>query len=287
MLTGLAHAPLADARACAFAHHVARAAIHSLYDELMLAPKPGLVCPADNGSHADMSAAMLGRSLFSLRRYFRAVTLAGVQDQPFAVLRRLGIAAEARMLAVTDGVNTHRGAIFNLGLLAAARGYLYGKGERATAHSLAGAIRTRWSPAICEMRPASPSHGLAVAARYGVGGARLEAVRGYPSIVGLALPALREALRAGLPRRHALVQTLFVLIANLEDTNLLYRAGTNGLQFAQGTARAFLADGGTMRQDWEQRAQAARNAFVARRLSPGGAADLLAATLFVHATTAS
>lgn len=285
MLTDLARATVADVPVRAFAHNLARAAIHSLYDELMLRPKPGLVCPGDSGSHTDMSAATLLRSLFSLRHYFFAVTLAGVQDQPFAELQRLGIAAEAHMLAATKDVNTHRGAIFNLGLLAAAGGYLYGQGERISAVSLGGVIRARWSAAIFEMQPVAPSHGLAVAARYGAGGARLEAARGYPSIVGLALPALREALHMGRPRRNALVQTLFVLIANLEDTNLLYRGGLDGLRFAQATAQAFLADGGTARHDWEQSAQAARDAFVARRLSPGGAADLLAATLFVHATT--
>lgn len=285
MLSEITHLTAPPASARVFADGIARAAIRGLYDELVLTPKPGLVCPSDNGSHPDMSAATLMRSLFTLRHYLHAVTLAGLQNQPFAELQRLGIAAEARMLTATQGVNTHRGAIFNLGLLAAASGYLYGKQERVTARSLAGVIRTRWSRAICGMRPVAPSHGLAVTARYGVGGARLEAARGYPSIFTLALPALREALGAGLARRNALVQTLFVLIAHLEDTNLLYRGGIEGLRFAQATAQAFLAEGGTARHDWERRAQAARDAFVARRLSPGGAADLLAATLFVDAIT--
>lgn len=275
--------PPASARA--FADRIARAAIRSLYDELGLTPKPGLVCPSDNGSHTDMSATTLLRSLFTLRHYFHAVTLAGLQDQPFAELQRLGIVAETRMLAATKGVNTHRGAIFNLGLFAAASGYLWGQRERITTLSLAGTIRARWSRAICEMRPVAPSHGLTVAARYGVGGARLEAARGYPSIFNVALPTLREALGNGLPRRNALVQTLFVLIANLEDTNLLYRGGIEGLRFARATAQTFLTEGGTARHDWERSAQAARDAFVARRLSPGGAADLLAATLFVDTTT--
>jgi triphosphoribosyl-dephospho-CoA synthase len=281
-ITRLAPPPVS---ARAYADAIARAAIRCLYDELALTPKPGLVCPSDNGSHADMSAATLLRSLFTLRRYFHAVTLAGLQDRPFAELQRLGIAAEARMLTATKGVNTHRGAIFNLGLLAAASGYLHRRRECVTALSLARVIRTRWSHAICEMRPVAPSHGLTVAARYGVGGARLEAARGYPTIFNVALPALREALGTGLPRRNALVQTLFVLIANLEDTNLLYRGGIDGLRFAQATAQTFLAEGGTARSEWEARARAARDAFVARRLSPGGAADLLAATLFVDTIT--
>lgn len=285
MLSDLIHVDLPRARASAFARGIARAAIRSLYHELMLTPKPGLVCPGDNGSHSDMAAPTLLRSLFSLRHYFRAVTLAGLQDQPFAELQRLGIAAEAHMVAATQGVNTHRGAIFNLGLLAAASGYLQGRGKPITPHALGRVVRSRWSGPIRHMQPVAPSHGLAVAARYGAGGARLEAARGYPSIFDLALPTLRGALRAGLPRRNARVQTLFVLMAHLEDTNLLHRGGIAGLRFAQATARTFLAAGGTACADWEASARAARDAFVARRLSPGGAADLLAATLLVDAVT--
>jgi triphosphoribosyl-dephospho-CoA synthase len=119
----------------------------------MLTPKPGLVCPGDNGSHPDMSAALLWRSLFSLRHYFRAIALAGYQRTPFSELQQLGIAAELRMLRATGGVNAHRGAIFNLGLLAAAAGRSVGRPALARAmvaraarpHSL-GLSRLRHAP---------------------------------------------------------------------------------------------------------------------------------------------
>jgi triphosphoribosyl-dephospho-CoA synthase len=264
---------------------VARVALESLHVELLLAPKPGLVSPGDNGSHPDMTAATLMRSLFALRHYFTAVASAGWRGAPFSELQHLGIEAEARMLRATDGVNTHRGAIFNLGLLAAAHTRSVAANQPLSAGGLGDAVRIAWRTAICAAQPARPSHGLLVATRHGAGGARLEATLGYPSIVELALPALRDCLRRGCDQRRTLLQTLFVLIAHLEDTNLLYRGGTSGLRFARNAAGDFLAAGGVFAGDWEARAAAVRDAFVARNLSPGGAADLLAATWFVHRVT--
>ena len=74
-------------------------------------------------------------------------------------------------------------------------------------------------------------------------------------------------------------------MAALEDTNLLHRAGADGLQYARTSAISFLAEGGVFAANWLQRARDIHHAFVARRLSPGGSADLLAATLFITAVT--
>ena len=101
---------------------IGRAATLALHDELALSPKPGLVTLVDNGSHHDMDAHTFMRSLFALRGYFVRIAEAGHAGAAFADLERCGIAAEARMLAATRGINTHRGAIFMLGLLCAAAG---------------------------------------------------------------------------------------------------------------------------------------------------------------------
>lgn len=94
-----------------------RLAVASLHAELALAPKPGLVTPFDSGSHHDMDAGTFLRSLFALRHYFTAVAYLGATGADFDALRRCGIAAEIAMLRATAGVNTHRGAVFSLGLL--------------------------------------------------------------------------------------------------------------------------------------------------------------------------
>jgi triphosphoribosyl-dephospho-CoA synthase len=81
-----------------FCRQLARLALRSLYQELTLYPKPGLVSLIDNGSHDDMDASTFMRSLFSLRHYFLQIAAAGMNGAAFEELKQLGIAAETRML---------------------------------------------------------------------------------------------------------------------------------------------------------------------------------------------
>jgi triphosphoribosyl-dephospho-CoA synthase len=277
------------ARTATQADATGRLAVRSLYREVALHPKPGLVSPFDSGSHDDMDMTTFFRSLFALRGYFRDIARAGALAPPLPVLQALGISAEGAMLAATGGVNTHRGAIFNLGLLCAAAGLLHARGETPHASALSRCVADTWGRDILASRPADAtahgrSHGLVVARRHGTAGAREQAAAGFPDVIDAALPAYRDVLASGVddaPRRAAL-QALFVLIARLDDSNLLWRGGRIGLDYAQGCARTFLAAGGVLAADWEEHAAHAHRCFVARRLSPGGAADLLAVTLLMH-----
>lgn len=261
---------------------IGRIALRALHAELVCAPKPGLVTPLDCGSHHDMDAETFMRSLFSLRHYFSTIACAGMHGAPFDELRRLGIAAEKRMLRATGGINTHRGAIFTLGLITAAAGWLHARGIECGASKLGETVRQNWAAELLEVIPRTASHGLDAAWRYGAGGARAEAVLGFPTVREVGLPALRDALGAGCDRNRALSHALFSLIAVLEDTNLLYRSKRGGLGFAQEAAAHFLARGSVYRPDWREEALRIHQQFVARNLSPGGSADLLAATLLVH-----
>jgi triphosphoribosyl-dephospho-CoA synthase len=263
---------------------IGRCAVQSLHQELATYPKPGLVSPVDSGSHQDMDASIFFRSLFSLRRYFREISLAGMQDSSFATLKQLGITAEDRMLKATQGVNTHRGAIFNLGLLAAAAGHLQGTDLSLQKDALGVVISVRWGDAIKQhgRSLSKTSHGGLVAVHYGVGGALREASSGFPHVFKVGLPALQKSLARGADQNSAAVQCLFSLMKDLADTNLLYRGGDSGLTFAQESARSFLADGGVHRPGWYKQANVIHREFVNRNLSPGGSADLLAATLFVN-----
>ena len=261
---------------------IARAAVRALHQELRLHPKPGLVSLQDNGAHADMTPALFFRSLFSLRRYFAAIAAAGRAGADFKTLQALGLAAEARMLRATGGVNTHRGAIFNLGLLAAAAGAC----PAADAETLCHTVGARWGEAILHQAtdlPAHASHGAWAASRHGIRGARWQAAQGFPALRQQGLPAYRAALRdTGEPHRAALA-AFFALMAHLDDSNLVWRGGLAGLHFAQAEAAAFLAQGGVLQGDWQAQAEGIHQRMVARRLSPGGSADLLAALLLLVA----
>ena len=283
------------------AAQVARLAVRSLYAELALYPKPGLVSLRDNGSHTDMTAETFLRSLFSLRHYFREMALAGMAGADFQTLKQGGIRAEQRMLRATKGINTHRGAIFCLGLLCAALSACLGQMSqtptisaqhisadqvRATLLGMWGEELVAHSAVALQDATAAPehalSHGLQVAQQYAISGAREEAARAYPSVFALALPHLSQRIAAGASTTAAQIDTLFLLMAHMHDTNVYYRGGAAAATFTRQTAQDFLSAGGTLQHDWFARAEACHHAFVQQRLSPGGAADLFAATWMMH-----
>jgi triphosphoribosyl-dephospho-CoA synthase len=149
---------------------IADQAVLALLQELAVWPKPGLVSYADSGSHADMDAAMLQASAEALRPFLAELARAGQDGSDMAGLRAIGLRAEAAMLAVTGGVNTHRGAIFGLGLLCAAAGTV---AEIATDGAAVAPVRLgqvvvrRWAADIGRGPIPLFSHGAAALRRCG------------------------------------------------------------------------------------------------------------------------
>jgi len=270
------------------AAHVARTAVAALVGELETWPKPGLVSHVDSGSHTDMTAATFRTSAAAIGPYFAELVIAGAAGAPMDGLRAIGVAAEQAMLAATDGVNTHRGAIFGLGLLCAAAGAACGDAGCDAPDwrpgALCGTVRTRWGRSIVRGPIPLRSHGADALRQYGAGGARAQAAAGFPHAYDIGLPALRlgRTLAPGDPEA-ARIQAFFALLASTEDTNLLHRGGADGLHYAQTAAAGFLASGGIAQPDWRKAATKIHHAFIDRRLSPGGCADLLAITLFLDA----
>lgn len=273
----------ADAIAQATPQSVGRAATLALVDELALSPKPGLVTLSDNGSHADMDARTFMRSLFALRGYFPRITTLGQDGADFAVLECCGIGAEASMLAATGGINTHRGAIFQLGLLCAAAGALLQTGEPLRPPAVRDMLRRCWGAALVARAARPPAmRGGIVARQLGLRGASHEAAAGFPVLFDTAVPAMAAARARGLPPSLARLDVLFHVMAVLDDSNLAMRGGLAGLRYAQAAAREFIAAGGAARPGALDAAAEIGRAFVARRLSPGGAADTLAAACWVQ-----
>lgn len=270
-----------------FCAQIGRLAVRSLYAELALYPKPGLVSLVDNGSHEDMTAATFMRSLFALRHYFIAITEAGMADAPFSTLQRLGMVAEARMLTATGGINTHRGAIFCLGMLCATIGYCRAHHIALSAQAIRATLLLQWGAALAAHTHAgsSLSHGLQAAAQYAASGAREEAALGLPSVFEVALPALKRTLDAGRSLHCAQIDAFFSLMAHVSDTNVYHRGGAAGAAAVKHLAQNFLARGGSADPSWKTVALGCHQALVRQRLSPGGAADLLAASCLVHMVT--
>ncbi|TXN23108.1 triphosphoribosyl-dephospho-CoA synthase MdcB [Methylobacterium sp. WL9] len=263
---------------------IARLAVDALRLELDTYPKPGLVSRVDSGSHADMDASTFEASAAALEPYFEELARAGAEDRGMDALRRIGLDAESAMRTATAGINTHRGAIFGLGLLVAAAGALDDGGSPLGPGVLCAHVRARYATDILGGPALLHMPGARVRQRYRIGGAPAEAAAGFPTLYRVGLPALRRG-RVAQPDNPeaARVEACLALIAQLQDTNLLHRGGEAGYRFAREAAAGFAARGGISCDDWLKEAVRLHHAFVARNLSPGGAADLLAMTLFVDA----
>jgi triphosphoribosyl-dephospho-CoA synthase len=190
---------------------------------------------------------------------------------------RIGREGEQAMLDTTGGVNTHRGAIWALGLLVTACALEPESSE-------AGSIALRAARlALLEDRyaPRPLSHGAQVAQRYGARGAREEAQLGFPSVVQRALPQLKRSRAVGHGEQNARLDALLAIMTTLADTCVLYRAGEQGLHTMQLGAQAVLDAGGSASLAGRRRLHELDQQLIALNASPGGAADLLAACLFI------
>ena len=282
------------------AETISAAALKAIIGEAAITPKPGLVDMANSGSHRDMDFFSFIDSAAAILPYFRDCALAGFDstlspEDLFESLREPGKVAERAMRKATGGVNTHRGIIFSLGVLSAAWGRLYREKEPTPeeALELSAKMCARLS-ADFHLSAAShaASHGEAIHARWGIKGIRGEVAAGFPS-VRRVFPLFRRMLAepepepdghtppAGRRLNNAGVAALLNLIACVEDTNIIHRGGHGVLESVRQELRAFLAAGPSMGEMREKAAELDRD-FIARHISPGGSADLLAVILFLH-----
>lgn len=263
--------------------YLADLAVDALIDEADLSPKPGLVDKRGSGAHSDLHLGLMHASALSLWPCFKAMAEAALAEgEVNQVLRealgRIGREGEQEMLCITGGVNTHRGAIWALGLLCAAAALDSGQLAASPVVIRAARIALLTDRAL----PASrDSHGAEVCRRYGVHGAREEAQLAFPAVIHHALPQLARSRAAGAGERSARLDALLAIMSQLSDTCVLYRAGLEGLRCMQSGARAVLDVGGVASLAGRRRLRELEHDMLRMRASPGGAADLLAASLFL------
>jgi triphosphoribosyl-dephospho-CoA synthase len=276
------HAFNLQAQPLSLAERLADFAVEALIDEADLSPKPALVDRRGNGAHTDLHLGLMHASALSLWPMFKemaeaASTTNSIDLSLREALGRIGREGEQAMLKTTGGVNTHRGAIWALGLLVAAAA-LDPSAVSANALTLRAARL-----ALLEDRyaPNSSSHGSQVAQRYGARGAREEAQLGFPAVTRLGLPQLKRSRLAGHGEQNARLDALLAIMTSLADTCVLYRAGVPGLQAMQQGARAVLEAGGSASLAGRRCLNELDQQLLAMNASPGGAADLLAACLLI------
>ncbi|MEV0098089.1 triphosphoribosyl-dephospho-CoA synthase [Nocardia sp. NPDC050789] len=256
-------------------------AVRSLIAEAELTPKPGLVDLRGGGTHTDMDVRLLRLSAHALRPTFEDLAMIGalpMEDRRRrSALAAVGRRGEQQMMAVTGGVNTHRGAIWALGLAVGA--------AAATLSNEPGTILRRVAriaghPDDAERDDRWDTVGARVRGRYRVGGAVDEARLGFPHAAA-ALAQLRRSRRAGAPEHNAQLDALMASMAGLEDTCLLARGGAVALTHTRLAARAVLEAGGTHIREGRRRLERLDRQLLEHGLSPGGSADVLALALLL------
>jgi len=290
---------------------IGRLALTATLLEAAASPKPGLVDPYSPGAHEDMdyftflgSAAALGPWFVEFARL--GAGHRGELSELLPALREAGKAAELHMFAATGGVNTHKGLVFSLGLLCAGAGRLAAAGAPLSPEacaSRAAAIvqgitlrdlgpgatnRAAFDPfrSLDSAESAGPAvwrtKGERLYASEGLRGIRGEAEDGFPSVLRHALPRLRAGLAAGLSLNDAMIDALLLLFTIVEDTNVLGRAGREGLAFLRAAAQEALALGGMASPGGRSAIESMDRLLVEKNISPGGCADLLALAVFLH-----
>lgn len=247
---------------------VADLAERALRMELDTTPKPGLVDRRDNGAHKDMDYALMSKSISALRPYLTRLAVESAKDIDPAKIKEIGIEAEKAMLKATGGVNTHKGALFCIGLSVAAASNL----ASATGSVEAYSFKELVSRAASEIPSARGTHGAEAKRSFKAVGALENARAAYPELFADWLPYYLS-LECDPFRCH---KTLLHIMTTLDDTNILHRRGAEGLAHAEAEAARLL-------EDFSESGLSSLNKdFIRENISPGGSADMLSLTIFIE-----
>jgi len=267
---------------------LAQTAVRSLLYETAITPKPGLIDRANNGSHSDMDFFTFIDSSCAMFPYFYKISLLGAEYQGavedmLPCLREEGLRAEKVMYEATNGVNTHKGLIFSLGILCAAASWLHKHEGAYSENELLETSGRIASASVAELESpvgyGSVTNGWRIHRAYGLKGARGEAAAGFPNVKSHSYPVMKELMSQGYGINDAGVAALMHLMAFAEDTNIVSRSDHKTFLrmrsharslVEQEPSRVLIEEAGKLNQE-----------FKASNLSPGGCADLLAITCFL------
>lgn len=265
----------------------------AMLDEVLTTPKPGLVDTCSNGAHNDMTLLTFFRSAFAITPYLAEMARAGalaeqLNENLFFEIRQIGIEAEKAMFTATEGINTHKGMIFSLGIFSTVAAYCmrhqYPFTEDtwpALEKELVASVLMKEIEAL-QSKECALSNGERLYRQEGIRGIRGEALSAYRSIRLYALPVMQKGIQEKKPYNLVKLQTLFSLMSHVEDSNVVARKGMETLHKVQNQAKMFLNDGGAYQEDAVGQLLEMDVQFIKENISSGGCADLLAVTIFVN-----
>ena len=267
----------------------AKQAVRALLYEVTTTPKPGLVDRRNSGSHTDMDSFTFMSSAAALYPYFEACAKTGREtvDRPasetFAALRPLGCEAEGEMLEATNGVNTHKGAVFSIGITCAALGRLNRADWCDPARVLQEVAAMTMGLTQQDLADVTTENavtaGQKLYAQYGITGIRGQVEAGLPVVLHHGLPVLEKGLKLGYDINRAGCAALLEILVHSTDTNMIARSSRERQLAWVARVKMMLAQ--TPYPD-EADLIALDDQFIAENLSPGGSADLLALTYLLY-----
>lgn len=267
---------------------IAHLATQALQAELDTTPKPGLVDKDNNGAHRDMDYALMQRSIDTLHPYFVKLALLGCADAlpTHTSIRDIGIEAEKAMLSATNGVNTHKGALFSMGLAVVAAAHEERKiaaneeqilKEKNGGEEVLVSLQTTIKALAASFPDTNGTHGskakLLSKGTTAIKGALDNAREGYEMLFAEWLPFYIE--RRKERDAYTLHKTLLRIMCDLDDTNVIYRTDLATAEEVKQEARALLDNfSEAALKDMDRH-------YTTRNISPGGAADMLSLTIFI------
>ncbi|MBQ7422865.1 MAG: [Prevotella sp.] len=245
-------------------------ACDALQQELDTTPKPGLIDKQDDGAHKDMNYKLMLLSIKALRPHFAKLCFR-VAKPMLSPVKTIGLEAENDMFRSTGGINTHKGALFSLGITTAVASHLLQVHGRIGTEELRKGIAELAS----QFPVASRTHGSEMRKKHHIGGALDNASNGYALLFDDWLPFYRRYK----DDKYLLHKTLLRIMSTLEDTNIYYRKGAEVALRVQKQAESLLADFSI------QGLQSMNRQFIDENISPGGCADMLSLTIYIHNLT--
>lgn len=245
----------------------------ALMAELDTTPKPGLVDRCNNGSHRDMDYALMSKSIAAIAPYFEKMAVVSQKALDVPTLRTIGLEAEQAMFQATGGVNTHKGAIFCLGLLVASYAHLLAANGGQTVQL--GQLQQVIEDTAQEFQPQQNTNGVMAALRYRVQGALAMAQHGYDIVLNDILPWYRKAKLESPDENIARVRTLLYIMSRIEDTNLYHRGGERVALEVRKQAAALCVQASL------EDLQAFDAQCISLNVSAGGSADILSMTILL------
>ena len=263
--------------------------------EVMAAPKPGLVDRFNNGAHKDMDLFTFIDSIASLKDYYYDITKLGYEfnKKDYALLmeriRPIGIEAEVSMFKATKGVNTHKGLIFLMGIIAAASGSLYRRNNNMIIKpkDLSKVIMEMTRGIIDELKTnvdaKKLTYGERIYKEQNILGIRGEVEKGLPTVMNISYPVFKKLMDKGrFSLNTVMIHTLMHLMTIVDDINILGRHGVDMLDYVRKRSRQALEYGGYLTPKGRKYVKYMDMDFINKNISPGGSADLLAVTVLIY-----